>query len=108
MLIASGKRWALMVETEKEGDPVLQEMLDRLDQNNLDLVLVEGFKHEAFPKIELHRPSVEKPLIFPKDPNVIAIATDADLSRKTELPLLDINDIQTVVDFITADFLGTG
>ena len=108
MLIASGKRWALMVETEKEGDPVLQEMLDRLDQNNLDLVLVEGFKHEAFPKIELHRPSVEKPLIFPKDPNVIAIATDADLSRKTELPLLDINDIQTVVDFVTADFLGTG
>jgi len=108
MLIASGKRWALMVETEKEGDPVLQEMLDRLDQNNLDLVLVEGFKHEAFPKIELHRPSVEKPLIFPEDPNVIAIATDAELSRKTELPLLDINDIQAVVDFITADFLGTG
>jgi len=108
MLIASGKRWALMVETEKEGDPVLQEMLDRLDQNNLDLVLVEGFKHEAFPKIELHRPSVEKPLIFPEDPNVIAIAIDADLSRKTELPLLDINDIQTVVDFVTADFLGTG
>jgi len=108
MLIASGKRWALMVETEKEGDPVLQEMLDRLDQNNLDLVLVEGFKHEAFSKIELHRPSIEKPLIFPEDPNVIAIATDAELSRKTELPLLDINDIQAVVDFITADFLGTG
>jgi len=108
MLIASGKRWALMVETEKKGDPVLQEMLDRLDQNNLDLVLVEGFKHEAFSKIELHRPSIEKPLIFPEDPNVIAIATDAELSRKTELPLLDINDIQAVVDFITADFLGTG
>ncbi len=108
MLIASGRRWALMVETDREGDPQLQEMLNRLDQNNLDLVLVEGFKHEVFSKIELHRLSVGKPLIFPEDPNIIAIATDGELSEQTSLPLLDINDIQAVAEFVTADFLGAG
>jgi molybdopterin-guanine dinucleotide biosynthesis adapter protein len=100
MLIASGRRWALMVETEREGDPVLQEMMDRLDQDNLDLVLVEGFKHEEFPKIELHRPSVGKPLIFPQDPNVIAVATDGELSQATSLPLLNINDIQAIAGYV--------
>ncbi len=108
MLIASGRRWALMVETDKAGDPQLQEMLNRLDQDNLDLVLVEGFKHEAFSKIELHRPSVGKPLIFPDDPNIIAVATDGELSEQTSLPLLDINNIQAVAEFVTTDYLGSG
>ncbi|MET0087501.1 MAG: molybdopterin-guanine dinucleotide biosynthesis protein MobB [Sedimenticola sp.] len=100
MLIASGKRWALMVDTDGEGDPVLQEMLDRLDQSKLDLVLVEGFKHEAFPKIELHRPALGKPLIFPGDPDVIAVASDDELVCTTELPHLDINDIASIADFV--------
>ncbi|MET0116941.1 MAG: molybdopterin-guanine dinucleotide biosynthesis protein MobB [Sedimenticola sp.] len=100
MLIASGKRWALMVDTDGEGDPVLQEMLDRLDQSKLDLVLVEGFKHEAFPKIELHRPALGKPLIFPGDPDVIAVASDGELACTTELPRLDINDIASIADFV--------
>ncbi|MES9966688.1 MAG: molybdopterin-guanine dinucleotide biosynthesis protein MobB [Sedimenticola sp.] len=100
MLIASGKRWALMVDTDGEGDPVLQEMLDRLDQSKLDLVLVEGFKHEAFPKIELHRPALGKPPIFPGDPDVIAVASDGELVRTTELPRLDINDIASIADFV--------
>jgi len=108
MLIASGRRWALMVETDKAGDPRLQEMLNRLDQDNLDLVLVEGFKHEAFSKIELHRPSVGKPLIFPDDPNIIAVATDGELSEQTNLPLLDINNIQAVAEFVTTNCLGSG
>jgi molybdopterin-guanine dinucleotide biosynthesis protein MobB len=102
MLIASGKRWALMVDRNGEGDPVLQEMLDRLDQPNLDLVLVEGFKHERFPKIELHRPSVGKPLIFPEDPDVIAVATDGELAVETQLPVLDINDVSAVAEFVVS------
>ncbi|MCP4128340.1 MAG: molybdopterin-guanine dinucleotide biosynthesis protein B [Gammaproteobacteria bacterium] len=108
VLIASRKRWVLMVETDIEGDQQLQEMLNRLDQSSLDLVLVEGFKHEAFPKIELHRSSVGKPLIFPEDSDIIAIATDGELSEQTNLPLLDINDIQAVAEFVTVDFLGAG
>lgn len=106
MLIASGRRWALMVDTDREGDPILQEMLNRLDQDNLDLVLVEGFKHEEFPKIELHRPSVGKPLIFPEDSSVIAIATDGEMPQPDKPPVLDINDIQAIAEFVAADFLG--
>ncbi|OOZ37247.1 molybdopterin-guanine dinucleotide biosynthesis protein MobB [Solemya velesiana gill symbiont] len=105
MLIASGKRWALMVDTDGEGDPVLQDMLNRLDQGSLDLVLVEGFKHEAFPKIELHRATVGKPLIFPEDPDVIAVACDGELSQPTDLPQLDINDIPSIAAFVLNDFL---
>lgn len=108
MLIASGKRWALMVDTDGKGDPVLQEMLNRLDQDSLDLVLVEGFKHEEFSKIELHRPSAGKPLIFPEDPGIIAIATDEGLSQKSDLPLLDINNVQAIAEFVTNKFLGLG
>ena len=104
MLIASGKRWALMVETEGEGDPVLQQMIDRLDQSSLDLVLVEGFKHEAFPKIELHRPALGKPLIFPDDSNVIAIATDTELGAEIELPVLDLNDVPAMAEFVINEY----
>jgi molybdopterin-guanine dinucleotide biosynthesis protein B len=100
MLVASGRRWALMVETEREGDPMLQEVIGRLDQANLDLILVEGFKHEALPKIELHRPSRGRPLLFPDDSDIIAIAHDATLSVETELPQLDINDPPAVAGYI--------
>ena len=100
MLVASGRRWALMVDTGGEGDPDLQALIDRLDQSSLDLILVEGFRHESFPKIELHRPSMGRPLIFPDDPFVIAIAADGELPRMTELPLLDLNDIPTIAEHI--------
>jgi len=100
MLVASGRRWALMVDTDGEGDPDLQALIDRLDQSNLDLILVEGFRHERFPKIELHRPSKGKPLIFPNDPFVIAIAADGELPQETDLPLLDLNDIPTIAEYI--------
>ncbi|MES9875137.1 MAG: molybdopterin-guanine dinucleotide biosynthesis protein MobB [Candidatus Sedimenticola sp. 6PFRAG7] len=105
MLIASGRRWALMVDMDREGDPVLQDMLDRLDQGNLDLVLVEGFKHEAFPKIELHRPAVGMPLIFPEDKDVIAVASDGELAQSTDLPRLDINNIDSIAEFVFNTFL---
>ena len=100
MLVASGRRWVLMTEREEGGDPVLQEMLDQLDQSRLDVILVEGFKHEACPKIELHRPSLGKPLLFPDDPTVIAVATDAPAPPPTDLPVLDLNDVEAIADFV--------
>ncbi len=105
MLIASSKRWALMVDKDSSEEPVLQEMLDRLDQSNLDLVLVEGFKHEPIPKIELYRPSEGKSMIFPQDENIIAVATDGVISQATELLVLDINDIPMIAEFIL-EFIG--
>ena len=65
MLISSRRRWALMVERPADREPPLDEVLLELDQELLDLILVEGFKHERFPKIELHRPSFGRPLLHP-------------------------------------------
>ncbi|MEJ2631919.1 MAG: molybdopterin-guanine dinucleotide biosynthesis protein MobB [Acidihalobacter sp.] len=98
VLIASRRRWALMVESACEQDPSLAEMLERLDPGLADIVLVEGFKHERLSKIELHRPTLGKPLLYPDDPDIIAIASDEPL--KTPLPHLDLNDPAAIAAFI--------
>lgn len=100
MLIASRARWALMVEHVRDREPRLDEVLLELDQGALDLVLVEGFKEERFPKIELHRPSLGAPLLYPRDDTIIAIATDAPLPQPTQLPLLDLNRPDEIAAFI--------
>lgn len=100
MLIASSQRLVLMVETGQMEEPDLAQSLPYLDQNTLDLILVEGFKHEQFPKIEIHRPSLGHPLIFPRDDSVIAIAHDAPLVVSTRLPQLNLNSPEQIVDFI--------
>ncbi|MEJ2507913.1 MAG: molybdopterin-guanine dinucleotide biosynthesis protein MobB [Gammaproteobacteria bacterium] len=102
MLVASRRRWALMCETpERSGDPELSDLIAHLDTSTLDLILVEGFKHVHFPKIELHRPSLGHPLLAASDDSVIAVAADATLTDTTVLvPLLDLNDPEAIADFI--------
>lgn len=98
-IVASSQRWALMTETPDEPTLDLVWLVSRMDASTLDLVLVEGFKHESVPKILLYRQnnghSVEE-LVF--DEHVIAIASDIPV--ETSLPLLDLNDIQQIVTFI--------
>lgn len=105
MLIGSVNRWALMVDAEKDQEFSLQDHIRRLDQDNLDLILVEGYKLESIPKIELTRPSLGNDLFFPNDDNVIAIATDEPLTVKTDLPMLDINNPDQIASFICERFL---
>ncbi len=100
VLIGSRHRWALMMETPGQEEPVLDDLLTRLDQDDLDLILVEGFKHEQFPKIELHRPSFGNPLLYPDDPSVVAIATDEALSKPAPIPVLALNRPEQIVAFI--------
>lgn len=102
MLIASRRRMALITEFESDhNEPTLEEILEALNPELLDLVLVEGFKREQFPKIELHRPSMGKPLMCASDPSVIAIATDAPLfPSPIHIPVLDLNDIIAVSGFV--------
>ncbi|MCU7906139.1 MAG: molybdopterin-guanine dinucleotide biosynthesis protein B [Candidatus Thiodiazotropha sp. (ex Epidulcina cf. delphinae)] len=100
VLLATSRRWALMVDEAEEQEPSLPQLLERLGTSVLDLVLVEGFRHLAFPKIELHRTSLKKPLIFPEDSSVIAIASDARIEQETELPRLDLNAPLSIADFI--------
>ncbi len=100
MVLAAHQRWALMVEKTEPSEPVLQEMVDALHQDQLDLILVEGFRHERFPKIELHRPEMARPVLYAEDESIIAVATDGALPVETALPLLDINDIPALAGFI--------
>ncbi len=103
MLIGSRDRWALMSDTlEEQADPDLNYLIAQLDPQRLDLILVEGFKHLPFPKIELHRASTGHPLLFPDDPHIVAIAHDEPLPVATRLPRLDINKPLAIVDFIVA------
>lgn len=102
MLIASSKRWALMTEAPRPDVPSLKELLQQLDVTRLDIVLVEGFKAESFPKIELYRPALEKPFRYIEDPSIIAIATDAPeiLPKDINIPVLDLNDISAIEDYV--------
>jgi len=104
MLVASARREALVVERVSDTDPDLNRLLTRLDQDTLDLLLVEGFKHETFPKIELYRAARGKPPMYPGDHTIIAVAADSVLPESTELPVLDINDPGQVAGFICARF----
>ncbi|QOV31240.1 bifunctional molybdopterin-guanine dinucleotide biosynthesis adaptor protein MobB/molybdopterin molybdotransferase MoeA [Vibrio diabolicus] len=98
MLIASRNRYALMTETP-EAEAEFEYLLTRFDEDKLDVVLVEGCKNIAFPKIELHREEVGKPWLYPHDENIIAIASDtAELD--SELPQMNINDLDAIAQFV--------
>ncbi|WP_029833229.1 bifunctional molybdopterin-guanine dinucleotide biosynthesis adaptor protein MobB/molybdopterin molybdotransferase MoeA [Vibrio parahaemolyticus] len=98
MLIASRNRYALMTETP-EAEAEFEYLLTRFDEDKLDVVLVEGCKNIAFPKIELHREEVGKPWLYPHDDNIIAIASDtAELD--SELPQMNINDLDAIAQFV--------
>jgi len=99
VLVASDKRRALIKEVADNTGPQLDELINELDLDIVELVLVEGFRHVPFPKIELHRPSSGKDLNFPHDANVIAVASD-ELIDTGELPLLDINKPGDIAMFI--------
>ena len=101
VLVASSSRQALVTEMPGTAEPRLEDLVDKLDLARVDLVLVEGFRRAAFPKIELHRPSVNTDFFFPEDPGVIAVASDAPVDTGG-LPLLDINRPEQIARFIRA------
>jgi len=98
VLVGSRKRWALMVE--EEADQNLDYFLNNLHSRHLDLIMVEGFKSEPIPKIEIHRPSLGRPLLCNHDKSIIAIATDDKPALETLLPVFDMNLPDEIVDFI--------
>ncbi len=92
VLVSSGLRWALMHELRGVPEPRLPELLKRMSP--VDLVIVEGFKSEPHRKIEVHRAANGKPMLFPDDPAIVGIATDAEL--KTTLPVVHLDDIPAI------------
>lgn len=97
VLISSSQRWALMHENRTEPEASMDWLLDRITP--VDLLLVEGFKRDRHPKLEVHRPGLGQPLLCPNDPTIVAVASDAALTGLA-VPLLDLNDIESVVWFI--------
>jgi L-fuculose-phosphate aldolase len=100
-LLASTERWALQVEKPLLGEePSLENMLVRFDSTGLDLILVEGFKHAHYPKIELHRTAMGKPFAYPDDPDIVAVVTDSHLEGDDHPPQLPAGDPQAIADFL--------
>lgn len=96
VMLACGTRWALMHECRAEPEPQLAELLARLAP--CDLVLVEGFKQEPVPKLEVHRPAHGKPPLFAERDDIVAVASDAAIAAP--IPVLPLNDIAALADFI--------
>ena len=103
VMVASARRWALMHELRGAAEPSLDELVARLSP--VDVVIVEGYKRHPHPKLEVHRPSLGKPLLYPDDPYIVAIASDEPFAAP--LPLLSLADPVAVAGFML-DHLGFG
>lgn len=107
-LVSSSRRWALVTELfGNESEAGLDDLIAHLDHADLDLILVEGFKREPFPKIELHRPELGKPVMCREDENVVAFATNATAPGDIEIPVLNLDSPGEICDFIVTRFLKT-
>lgn len=102
VVVASSRRWALIHELRGEPEPPLGELLAKLDP--ADLVIVEGFRRHAHPKIEVYRALLGKPFLHPDDDCIVAIATDAPLPD-APLPVVQLNDIEGIANVLQAEAL---
>ena len=101
VLVSSARRWALMHELRGDPEPTMEHLLRQLAP--CDLVIVEGFKRDPIPRIEVHRRESGRPLLFPDDPQVMAIATDEPLD--TALPQFGLDDVDAIATYLIA-FVG--
>jgi molybdopterin-guanine dinucleotide biosynthesis protein MobB len=104
VVLVSSHRRAVITELPSK-EPTLAEQLYCFPEGSVDMVIVEGFKHESFAKIELHRAELNAPFLHLTDDSIIAIASDADLT--VNLPKLNINNPEQVADFVIGQFLGS-
>ena len=101
--VASRERIAWIKEyKDHRDDTTLLDALSALHIKSLDLVIVEGFKHENFPKIELHRPALGHPLLCAEDKNIIALACDEHVDSAPDIPQLDWNNASEIAEFIVS------
>lgn len=104
LLLATKERHLLFFEysNQEQDEPDLLSCLQQFDTNHLDLILIEGFRDAAIPKIEIHRPELNKPLLYETDKEIISIATPVTthLPSTCSLTRLDLNQSEQVVDFI--------
>jgi molybdopterin-guanine dinucleotide biosynthesis protein B len=99
VLVASGKRWALMHELRAEGEPGIYDLLRKMSP--VDLVLIEGFKSARHSRIEVYRKEIGKPPFHPENPQVVGIVSDTPFPD-AGLPVVDIDDVEAVVELVLA------
>jgi molybdopterin-guanine dinucleotide biosynthesis adapter protein len=97
VLVGSASRWALVHELRSEPEASFLSLLGKLSP--VDVVLVEGFKRERHPKLEVYRAAVGKPLLYPDDPHIVAVASDAELPG-AGVPVVSLDDIDAVIDIV--------
>jgi molybdopterin-guanine dinucleotide biosynthesis protein B len=97
VLVAGAQRWALMHELRDEREPTLSELVTHIAP--VDLVIVEGFKSAGHPKIEVHRSAVGRPLLYPHDPNILAIASDTPPAN-ANVPTANLDDIEAIATLV--------
>ncbi len=97
MLITGAKRWAILHENRDDPEPSIDDLLARME--DVDLLLIEGFKSHRHHKMEVFRASVGKPILCSDDPTIVAVACDAHLTD-INLPVIDLEDIKAIADFI--------
>lgn len=100
--IVSSRRWAIVHELGGDDEPPLTDMLAKLSP--VDIVIVEGFKRHAHPKLEVYRAAVGKPLLHPDDDCIVAIATDAPLPQ-AQVPVIMLDDIEAIANVLQAEAL---
>jgi molybdopterin-guanine dinucleotide biosynthesis protein B len=98
VMVASGVRWALMTELRSAREPTLAELLARMDP--VDLIIVEGFKRDAHPKVEVHRAANAKPWMRPEMPGIVAVASD--VPPPYDLPRAHLDDVEAIASLVTA------
>jgi len=99
VVVSSSKRFAILHELREEAEWDLPALVAKMSP--VDLVLVEGYKRDAFPKVEIHRAANGKSLIYPEDPHVVAIASDVPLPQ-ARVPVIDLDDIEGIADILMA------
>jgi molybdopterin-guanine dinucleotide biosynthesis protein B len=97
VIISSARRWAILHELREELEWDLRSLVAKMSP--VDLVLVEGFKRDAFPKLEIYRAENRKPLIHPDDAHIVAIASDVALPQ-AKVPVVDLDDIEAIADLL--------
>jgi len=105
VLVSSANRWALVHELRGSAEPSLPSLLAKLAP--ADLVIVEGFKHGAHPKLEVYRAAVGKPPLHPDDPHIVAVASDAPVPQ-ARVPVVALDDVDAVADVVLARAVPVG
>lgn len=98
VMVASDRRWVIMHELRGRPEPTVEEQIARMSP--CDLLLIEGYKHYAMPKLEIYREANGKPPLHSQDPHIVGIATDRPFA--THLPQFDLNDHDAIAEFVLA------